>query len=582
MELVTPECFDGLSEEEKQEQTYLAYYLWADDPELLAPECFLGYPHREEVIYAALRVHGGSVEPECIEGLSPDERYKAMYEAVYEAASDPTLTHPDCFLSLSPEVRDLAYYTALYVIAGGADLDSPECFLGSSQEERSRAVFAAVSKIQSEPVDPIARLSPSVWFKADALDLEDEDPVGVFPDSSGNGNDAAQGAFLAMPTYRSGGPNGMPFVSYDGIDDTLLFGEESIAGDMTLVVVARRVGGFFMSIGGNVGTCLALVGSTVTLRDVVDNDAASATASGLDEWCIITAVREGSGVQVLKNGAGIGSGTSAGTFAFDRLGSRVAFDQFGAGEMSETLIFRRALSPPEIELVNLELGAKYGITIPVPPSDPILALEPTVWLKADSLDLEDEDLVDVWPDSSGNGDDASQGSFIKMPSYLADGINGKPALLFDGVDDLLEMGGDLTSRQVTILIAYTRVSSGSLVGTSLGSGMLTRDTQVWPDTGFEPINLSASINASTLCALLFDYDANIYEVYLNGALAGRIDNDGKGPRNPSHDPFAMGRGFHETLNGRISEVIIFDKILSLDALAIPHQYLASKYSITLP
>lgn len=143
MELVDPECYQGLSEEEKQAQLYLAYYTWADDADLLDPDCFLAYPHREEVIYAALHVQGGTVEPECIEGMAPEERYQAMYEAVYSAAADDTLTHPDCFLSLAPEVRDWAFYTALYVIADDVDLVSPECFLGSSREEQREAVYSA-------------------------------------------------------------------------------------------------------------------------------------------------------------------------------------------------------------------------------------------------------------------------------------------------------------------------------------------------------------------------------------------------------------------------------------------------------
>src|SRR5690606_29150197 len=156
---------------------YLAYYTWAGDPDLLAPECFLGYPHREEALYAALYAQGGTVLPKCIEGLPPEERYKAMYEAVYAAASDDELTDPDCFLGLSPEVRDMAFYTALYVIADNADLLSPECFLGSSREEQREAIYAAVYQITQEPVDPIPALGPSVWLRVDSIQAPEDSPV---------------------------------------------------------------------------------------------------------------------------------------------------------------------------------------------------------------------------------------------------------------------------------------------------------------------------------------------------------------------------------------------------------------------
>jgi hypothetical protein len=248
VELVDPSCFDGLSEEEKQAQLYLAYYTWAGDDTLLDPDCFLAYPHRDEAIYAALKVQGGTVEPECIEGMAPEERYQAMYEAVYAAASDDTLTDPGCFLSLSPEVRDLAFYTALYVIADDADLVSPECFMGSSREEQREAIYAAVYQINQEPVNPIPALSPMMWLRADVLVLEDEDPVDTWPDGSGNSNDATQGTFASMPVYRASSIGGLPSVQFDGVDDWLSIPIQS--GIMQYFAVFRSIAATFNAYWG--------------------------------------------------------------------------------------------------------------------------------------------------------------------------------------------------------------------------------------------------------------------------------------------------------------------------------------------
>lgn len=61
-----------------------------------------------------------------------------------------------------------------------------------------------------------------------------------------------------------------------------------------------------------------------------------------------------------------------------------------------------------------------------------------LWLKADSLSLADEDVVSSWTDMSGSNRHATQATFSKRPTYAATGLNGKPTVRFDGVDDWLQ------------------------------------------------------------------------------------------------------------------------------------------------
>lgn len=217
MELVEPACFLGLSQEERRAQLYLAFYTWAEDDTLLDPDCFPGYPHQDSALYAALLVQGGTITVACFDGLPREDRELAMYEAVYAAAGDDTLTDPDCFLGLPREQRRLAFYAALYVIAEDETLVSTECFLGLNIEQQELAIFEAVTAIDTEPVDPSAALSPVLFLKPSTLStLEDEDVIDEWPDSSGNSNDVTQGTFIQMPLYRTGDN---PWASFDGIDD---------------------------------------------------------------------------------------------------------------------------------------------------------------------------------------------------------------------------------------------------------------------------------------------------------------------------------------------------------------------------
>jgi hypothetical protein len=107
------------------------------------------------------------------------------------------------------------YYTALYVIADNPDLLSPECFLGSSREEQREALYAALYGINQEPEDPTLELEPVFLARASSLRgvLEDEDPVGEWPEI--HGNDLTQASFMQQPIFHDAAPE----ITFDGIDD---------------------------------------------------------------------------------------------------------------------------------------------------------------------------------------------------------------------------------------------------------------------------------------------------------------------------------------------------------------------------
>lgn len=67
----------------------------------------------------------------------------------------------------------------------------------------------------------------------------------------------------------------------------------------------------------------------------------------------------------------------------------------------------------------------------VPPGTPLL------WLRADLGITLNVGNVSAWADQSGNGLDVSQGTAASQPLYVASWKNGKPAITFDGVDDIL-------------------------------------------------------------------------------------------------------------------------------------------------
>jgi hypothetical protein len=60
-----------------------------------------------------------------------------------------------------------------------------------------------------------------------------------------------------------------------------------------------------------------------------------------------------------------------------------------------------------------------------------------LWLDAGRLGLSNGQAVASWPDVSGNGHTATQGTSSSRPVYVASAVNGQPAVQFDGVNDYL-------------------------------------------------------------------------------------------------------------------------------------------------
>jgi hypothetical protein len=71
----------------------------------------------------------------------------------------------------------------------------------------------------------------------------------------------------------------------------------------------------------------------------------------------------------------------------------------------------------------------------------------TAWYKADSLSLNDGDGVSSWTDSSGNGNDVSQATSARQPTFETNELNSKPVIRYDGSNDILS-DGDIADLDV--------------------------------------------------------------------------------------------------------------------------------------
>lgn len=104
------------------------------------------------------------------------------------------------------------------------------------------------------------------------------------------------------------------------------------------------------------------------------------------------------------------------------------------------------------------LGGYGGSAAPFDP----LTLSPYLWLDASDITTlfqdaggttpvaSDGDPVGLWLDKSGNGRHYSQATSGRRPTYKTNVQNGKPGILFDGVDDFLSNATGITAAAANL------------------------------------------------------------------------------------------------------------------------------------
>jgi len=386
-------------------------------------------------------------------------------------------------------------------------------------------------------IDP-ATLSPSGWWKADALSGADGSLVASWTDSSGNARHLTQGTDGLKPKLRLWQDANHPTppwgphrsVRFDGADDFLQSGVNLSAflgasGLGTIIVVARvskqvtlsaTAYGIF-GVNAATGTKLSLRNDyTPEAFEAQNNDGAAdaavmpalgtttfsgrnvapvAPSTRIIVWRHDTALGK---IQVaadnLDDAAFVSTTSGATSDLANALLLGRTFEHYWAGDIFEVLAFPTALPEATLRGLCLWLTEKYGlpyesgiaseanpqvamkIEMKLPTVD--LTFLPTLWLKADAIvGLADADPVATWPDSSGYGNDLAQATSGNRPLYKTGILNGKPAVLFDGANDYLSSAALLSA-----LLAAGGAGTVYVVARANSPGG-DPDQTIWRDTG---------------------------------------------------------------------------------------------------
>jgi len=498
-------------------------------------------------------------------------------------------------------------------------------------------------------LDPTSISDIGLWLKADSGVILNDSNVSIWQDQSKNSNNAV--AKTGGVTVVENSLNGKPVLRFDGSSNLITnsFYVTNYNTPITIIVVSRasasnvfnsQTARYVQAVNdqydwdfgltyGNYGTqnpnFSVCHGKSYAGSNDIESSPMGENAIGLS-----IGINDGSTISSYLNGTLIGTansstwnngGDAVGSFS---IGSEVvqninedAF--FAKCDIAEILIYKKALNSTERQAIENYLNIKYslGLSIPNTPfpassgnsklnikkvieGSQVSSLSGlSLWLKADAgVSIGGGNHVNTWADQSSNGNNAV-GPTMKKPVYVANGINGKPTMTFNGSTELFTINDsnslDITSGSVyivmqrvgngagndVIFLKNANSSSGSsvyaivlfngnpwIVGLDKGNGY-----------GDNSTNFNVADNNPHIIGYRFDTNSllahqdNLVSSNLGGgSIPSTIGTLQIGGYNASFNT-------EEYFNGKISEVIIFNRYLSDSEHASIVGYLNNKYSI---
>lgn len=233
-------------------------------------------------------------------------------------------------------------------------------------------------------------------------------------------------------------------------------------------------------------------------------------------------------------------------------------------------------------------GAGGNATVAAPPSDGMM-----LWLRADKGVTSSNSLVSKWADQSATHLDAVQGTSRMQPLLLPDGINGHPAIVFDGVDDFLQItkAFDVETGEVTVF-AVTLMPNTDVCSAIFESSNGTEDNDIslgsytklvnWEVLDTADENTSFDEGVPVILGASATMDGTGY-VVKNGVVGSTLTNYDVPAKLQRLQTF-IGKTLYascQTFPGRIGEVIVYNRALSLEEILGVQKYLGAEFGCCL-
>ena len=212
-------------------------------------------------------------------------------------------------------------------------------------------------------------------------------------------------------------------------------------------------------------------------------------------------------------------------------------------------------------------------------------------------DSEDGAVLDVWEDSSGAGNHASQILADSKPTFIADTGNGKPGVRFDGQNDFLTirsvLAGGLSGRTVFVVTSAQNTGNVSLV--NLNSDHVHNEAKTAYTYMFTPeigirisgnkvfANDKLTLDEPTILGVGNPEEGilNDIKVWKNGLeLTDMTGGGGTQQLDLAGEHSSIGgRNGANFTQGDIMEVLVYDRFLDSDEVRLLQLHLQDKHAI---
>jgi len=217
--------------------------------------------------------------------------------------------------------------------------------------------------VNTSPINPDAVSGLALWLKADTgVQTNASGGVTTWLDQSGNGRNAVQSNTDLQPRLTASALNGLPAVTFDGGDAT--YGDRLVFGDtpMQTIIIVNRVGSSAPFMAGIIGK----MGADKSLRRSGDvpgywqypgdgNDFANPSGSLFMVNGVTTAAAAETVWHVLL------AQRSDSTYTYDALGAGFYGDRSYKGDISEVIVYNRALDNTERRRLYAYIYQRYGV-----------------------------------------------------------------------------------------------------------------------------------------------------------------------------------------------------------------------------
>jgi len=234
-----------------------------------------------------------------------------------------------------------------------------------------------------------------------------------------------------------------------------------------------------------------------------------------------------------------------------------------------------------------------GVPAAVVPEDQPPLTNLVVWLKTPIVGLVNNDQVTTWPDSSGNGNDATQTTEADKPEYLTNQINGLDVVFIDGGNsEFLNIALNASGYTAASIFIVLKVTADPSTGAGAGlwnlsdadfSAHFPYTDGVIYDNAFSTVRKTVGNPTPSLTSF------HIYDVIsASGSWKARLDavelfatgtNTVDGATSLVLGRSTIGGSFD--FGGSIAEVLIYNAALSDTDRNDAETYLATRFAITI-